>query len=158
MERIHSHMICEGWIDTDLKRIPSKKSPKTNKLSNLFFLFKPILPPLISTRSSWYWKTYGVEQYIKTSSTTIPIHKNGLLEDCRFTNIESKIDYNNPPPVVWEIIQAHPSFSYEDFVRGMTTKSGTGLHLKPKIDLGQNGRIGDETFTKYKTRLPKSFF
>lgn len=114
------------------------------------------LPPLILQGPPGTGKTYGVEQYIKHMLQQVEGTKDINIEDFRFTNLPTEIDTDNPPPIIWEIIQAHPSFSYEDFVRGMTTKSGDGLHFvaKDRI-LVQMARLATDLFKKHEEKSPK---
>ena len=35
-------------------------------------------------------------------------------------------------PVVWELVQFHPGYAYEDFVRGLATEEGAGLRFVPQ--------------------------
>ena len=120
------------------------------------FPIQTYLPPIILQGPPGTGKTYGVERYIKYIIENNPNPQQHSLKDCRFTNIETKIDYKNPPSVIWEIIQAHPSFSYEDFVRGMTTASGSSLHFEAKDRiLVKMARLATELFIQYKNKAPK---
>lgn len=60
-------------------------------------------------------KTYLAEQVIRY------VARSEKVEDYRLTKLR-----NNSAPdgssVIWDIVQFHPSYSYEDFVRGLVTK------------------------------------
>jgi hypothetical protein len=79
-------------------------------------------------------KTYAAEQLIKGLAggkkkaralqlTRLIAKKDGdldaLLDDPKLAE----------HPVVWELVQMHPGYSYDDFVRGQVTQEGEGLHF-----------------------------
>ncbi len=68
-------------------------------------------------------KTHHALQFIKSLAGT-----EKLLDDCRWTTTGDPLaeDLGAPAwkdlPVLWEIVQLHPSYAYEDLVRGLTTQ------------------------------------
>lgn len=70
------------------------------------------------------------------------------LEEYQFSTLEDEIgeldseaeqkEAWQDEPVVWEIVQLHPEYAYEDFVRGMATQGGEGIAFEPE----------DRTFVK----------
>ena len=47
-------------------------------------------------------------------------------------DIEGALAASEGLPLVWELVQMHPGYAYEDFVRGMATAEGSGIHFAPK--------------------------
>jgi MoxR-like ATPase len=60
------------------------------------------------------------------------------LEKYQFSELEGDPDALESKDVVWEIVQLHPEYAYEDFVRGMATQGGEGIEFAPE----------DQTFVK----------
>jgi hypothetical protein len=54
----------------------------------------------------------------------------GDREGCRYSALPSNSDRLAELPIVWDIVQMHPSYAYEDFIRGLRTKSGEGIHFE----------------------------
>ena len=59
-------------------------------------------------------KTYLAEQVIKYLSSTAEV------EQYRLGSLQGK-EVDPDQPIIWDIVQFHPSYSYEDFVRGLVT-------------------------------------
>jgi DNA polymerase III delta prime subunit len=52
-------------------------------------------------------------------------------EDCRYGKLQQEVDVTDTdgwlePPVVWEFVQLHPSYSYDDLVRRVVPKTHDG--------------------------------
>ncbi|MBY0228681.1 MAG: AAA family ATPase [Gemmataceae bacterium] len=54
----------------------------------------------------------------------------GPIEGCRLDALSSEA--LAAAPVVWELVQMHPGYAYEDFVRGLATGEGAGLRFVPQ--------------------------
>ena len=76
-------------------------------------------------------KTYSAKEYIKFKAG---ISGNGELDELQITNYDTKKDKNFckkmkegniTPGVVWDIVQFHPSYGYEDFIRGIEVSTDT---------------------------------
>ena len=80
-------------------------------------------------------KTWATREYIKSQM-------NDGDEDylgCNWSQIRSgadnmaeAIEEAKDKPLVWEMVQMHPGYSYEDFVRGMSTEEGSGISFVPR--------------------------
>jgi 5-methylcytosine-specific restriction endonuclease McrBC GTP-binding regulatory subunit McrB len=78
-------------------------------------------------------KTFLAEQLVKKLAK----EAGSEWEECRWTKLEETLDAGGPDKhrsrleslvddkaVVWEIVQLHPGYTYEDLVRGLVTDSG----------------------------------
>jgi DNA polymerase III delta prime subunit len=84
-------------------------------------------------------KTYAALELVKhlaRTDSTENFQWSRLVEDTQ--SIEHEVDFaraieaSKGLPVVWEIVQMHPGYAYEDFVCGMATAGGSGIHFVPK--------------------------
>jgi len=89
-------------------------------------------------------KTYRAEQVIKRLAGDDEVK----VEELRWTKLRSKVVGNSgnskhtrlPPmveklPVIWDIVQLHPGYAYEDLVRGLVTDPDpkvNGIKFKPQ--------------------------
>lgn len=84
-------------------------------------------------------KTYAALELVKHLAQSDSIQKfqwSRLVEETQSTDHEvdfaRAIEGSKGLPVVWEIVQMHPGYAYEDFVCGMATAGGSGIHFVPK--------------------------
>jgi DNA polymerase III delta prime subunit len=45
-------------------------------------------------------------------------------------SVEEAIEAGRELPFVWDLVQMHPGYTYEDFVCGLSTQEGVGIHFK----------------------------
>ena len=51
------------------------------------------------------------------------------LASCQFSRLQADREAMEAAPLLWELVQMHPGYAYEDFVRGLATEEGEGLRF-----------------------------
>jgi len=104
-----------------------------SKARDILDILKNHNPQIILQGPPGSGKTYLAEEVIKHIANTKDIDR------FRISQLKKTIENIERFPVIWDVVQFHPSYSYEDFVRGLVTEAtDSGIIFK-----AQNRILGE---------------